>query len=198
MTNKKTILITGTSSGIGNVTAKYFAEKGWNVAATVRGQKDFFFQQGHPNAKHFLMDVSDEQQCKQVIEEVIKVFGNLDVLVNNAGLAVMGAFEETDKDGIDKQFAANLFGPMHLTKYILPYFRKQRKGLILTVSTMGARVGVHFYSVHAASKFAVEGFFESLRFELFPFSIKIKIVEPGSYQTRIITNGSMFERKQHI
>src|SRR5215831_838546 len=105
MTNKKTILITGTSSGIGNLTAKYFAAKGWNVAATVRREKDFFFEHDHPHAKHFLTDVSDEQQCKQVLEEVIKVFGNLDVVVNNAGLAVMGAFEETDTDSIEKQFA---------------------------------------------------------------------------------------------
>jgi len=191
-----TILITGTSSGIGKKTAQYFAKRGWNVAATVRKNEDFFFENNVPNARNFLLDVSKEDQCRRVIADVIKTFGSLDVLVNNAGLSVMAAFEESSQQSIDDQFQTNLYGAMQLTKAALPYFRKQRSGLIVAVSSMAGRIGVPFYSIHAASKFALEGFFESLRFELYPFHIRVKIIEPGSYQTRILSNGKKYPALQ--
>ena len=184
MENKK-VLITGTSTGIGRATANYFVDKGWKVAATVRNKEDFFFRSEQSNARNILLDVSQEKQCKKVVEDVIETFGGLDVLVNNAGVAVFGAFEENSPQSIEDQFEANLFGPMRLTRYVLPYFRKNRSGIIITVSTMGARTGVPFYSIHSSSKFAVEGFFESLRFELHPFHTRVKLIEPGSYQTNI-------------
>ncbi len=190
----KIILITGTSTGIGKATAKYFADKGWKVAATVRKKEDFFFPGDQPHARHFLLDVSEEEQSKKVVEDVIETFGGLDVLVNNAGVAVFGAFEENSPQSVEDQFEANLFGPMRLTRCVLPYFRKNRNGIIITVSTMGARTGVPFYSVHSATKFAVEGFFESIRFELSPFHIRVKLIEPGSYQTNISINGNKYNK----
>ncbi len=190
----KTILITGTSSGIGRATAEYFANQGCNVAATVRKKEDFFFPPEELHIKNFLLDVSDDDQCKAVVEDVIKIFGSLDVLVNNAGVAVIGAFEESSSQSTGDQFETNLFGPMRLSKYVLPHFRKERNGIIVTVTTMGARTGIPFYSVHAASKFAVEGFFESIRFELYPFNIKVKLIEPGSYKTALLSNGSKYPR----
>ena len=154
---RKTVLVTGTSSGIGKITAQYFAQHGWNIAATVRKKEDFFFNEDNLFAKNFLLDVSNEDQCKRIIEDVVKTFGGIDVLVNNAGLAVMSAFEESSQQSIEDQFQTNLYGAMRLTKYVLPHFRKKRNGLILTISTMGGRIGIPFYSVHAASKFAVCG-----------------------------------------
>ena len=185
-------MITGTSSGIGKVTAEFFAEKGWNVAATVRKEADFFFNQATPHAKNLLLDVSSDEQCQKAIQDTIETFGHLNVLLNNAGLAILSAFEESGEKVINDQFQANLFGAMRLTRYALPHFRKQEDGLIVSVSTLGGRIGIPFYSLHASSKFALEGFYESLRYEVYPFNIRIKIIEPGSYQSRIIANGNKY------
>lgn len=190
---RKTILITGTSSGIGKATAQYFAERDWNVAATVRRKKDFFLDSSS-QGRNFLLDVSDKEQCRNVVNDAIGVFGGLDVLVNNAGLSTMGAFEETSDEAIRDQLQTNVFGVMNMTREVLPHFRQQRSGVIIGISSVAGRIGIPLYSVHAATKFAIEGFLESLRFELNPFNVRVKIVEPGSYRSNIISNGERYER----
>jgi NAD(P)-dependent dehydrogenase (short-subunit alcohol dehydrogenase family) len=190
---RKTILITGTSSGIGNATAQYFAERDWNVAATVRRKKDFFLDSSS-QGRNFLLDVSDKVQCHNVVNDAIAVFGGLDALVNNAGLSTMGAFEETSDEAIRDQLQTNVFGVMNMTREVLPHFRQQRSGVIIGISSVAGRIGIPLYSVHAATKFAIEGFLESLRFELNPFNVRVKIVEPGSYRSNIISNGERYER----
>jgi NAD(P)-dependent dehydrogenase (short-subunit alcohol dehydrogenase family) len=190
---RKTILITGTSSGIGKATAQYFAERDWNVVATVRRKKDFFLDSSS-QGRNFLLDVSDKEQCRNVVNDAIAVFGGLDVLVNNAGLSTMGAFEETSDEAIRDQLQTNVFGVMNMTREVLPHFRQQRSGVIIGISSVAGRIGIPLYSVHAATKFAIEGFLESLRFELNPFNVRVKIVEPGSYRSNIISNGERYER----
>ena len=142
----------------------------------------------------FVADFEVQHEIAQMAIEIKSSYHRLDVLINNAGIAVMGAFEESSPESINDQFQTNFYGAMHLTKYCLPHFRKQRSGLIVTVSTIAGRLGVPFYSIHAASKFAIEGFFESLRFELSPFNIRVKLIEPGSYKSKIMTNGDKYSR----
>lgn len=192
----KTVLITGTSTGIGNATALHFAANGWNVAATVRNKSDVFFDADSPHARNFLLDVTHQEECEKVMHDVLKTFGGLDVLINNAGLATMGPFEETSETAVQDQFQTNVFGALTLTKSVLPYFRKQRQGTIVVLSITAGRVGIPLYSIHCASKSALEGFFESLRFEVKPFNINIRIIEPGSYRSEIISNGNKYDRIQ--
>ena len=191
---QKTVLITGTSTGIGRATALFFAEMGWNVAATVRRKSDFFFEETSHQTRNFLLDVTQPEECERVVSAVLKTFDGIDVLVNNAGLATMGPFEEASESTLRKQFETNFFGTLNVTKDVLPHFRERRQGTVVVLSTTAGRIGVPLYSGHAASKFALEGFFESLRFEVRPFNINIRIIEPGSYRSEIINNGSNEKR----
>ena len=179
----KTILITGSSTGIGRLSAIYFAEKGWNVAATMRTVekgKDLF---KYKNIKVIRLDVMDGQSINSAIGETIKTFGAIDVVFNNAGYGLVGAFEAMTNEQIKKQFDTNVFGVMNVTKAILPYFREKREGTIITTSSMGGLITFPLYSVYHATKWAIEGFFESLHYELKPFNIKIKNIEPGAIKT---------------
>jgi len=184
MTMKKTIIITGSSSGIGYETAKYFAEKGWNVIATMRHpeKRENRFQ-GKNNIEMCHLDVLDQKSINDCIEYVVKKYGSVDVFLNNAGYAVVGPFEDLSKEQIEQQFDTNLFGIFETTRGIIPIFRKQKKGLIINLSSMGGRIGFPAYSIYNSTKWALEGFSESLRYELEPFGIRIKLVEPGVVKT---------------
>lgn len=180
---KNTIFITGASSGIGQATAQYFLNKGWNVVATMRNpEKKNVFQ----NAENLLvlrLDVEKNENFKKVINTVIEKFGKIDVLLNNAGYGQHGLFEATSSEQIQRQFSVNFFGTLEITRAILPYFREQKSGSIITITSGVGRVTVPLVSTYAASKFALEGFFESLSFELASQNIKVKIIEPGNIAT---------------
>lgn len=179
----KTILITGASTGIGKSTAIYFAERGWNVAATMRNTEKGNDLTKHSSIKLFKLDVMNETAIKQTIDDTIKKFGAIDVVFNNAGYALVGAFEAMTQEQIKKQFDTNVFGVMNVTKTILPYFRERKSGAIITTTSMGGLITFPLYSVYHATKWAVEGFMESLHYELKPFNIKIKNIEPGAIKT---------------
>jgi NAD(P)-dependent dehydrogenase (short-subunit alcohol dehydrogenase family) len=184
MVNKiKTVLITGSSTGIGKASAEYFAQHGWNVAATMRNpsQESPFTQ--YPNIKLFRLDVTDDVSILQTLNEVQTFFGGIDVIVNNAGYSTIGAFESAGKDQIQRQFDTNLFGIMTIIRSILPYFRSRREGMIINVSSIGGLMTFPIFSVYHATKWALEGFSESLHYELKPFNIKIKLIEPGVIKT---------------
>lgn len=178
-----TILITGASSGIGLATALYFSKQGWNVVATMRQPKIQTALKDQDNILMLPLDVEKPYTFKETITEAINKFGRIDVLLNNAGYGQHGLFEATSPEQIQRQFSVNLFGAMEMTRALLPYFRKQQSGNIIAVSSGVGRITVPLVSIYAASKFALEGFFESLSFELSSQNIKVKLIEPGTIST---------------
>ncbi|HSA04615.1 MAG TPA: SDR family oxidoreductase [Tenuifilaceae bacterium] len=180
---KKTVLITGTSSGIGKSTALYFASKGWNVAATMRTPEKEKELSKVDGIKLFKLDVTDPASIQSAIEESISVFGGIDVVVNNAGYGGVGVFEAASQEQIQRQFNTNVFGVMNVTRAILPYFRQKKSGTIINVTSVGGLITFPIYSVYHSTKWAVEGFAEALQYELRPFNIKIKNIEPGAIKT---------------
>lgn len=184
---KKVIFITGASTGIGRETAVYFSKKGWNVAATMRSPEKGKDLLQHPNIAIFAVDVLDSNSIKKAIDAVLIKFGNIDVLFNNAGYGLVGAFEAMTQEQIKKQFDTNIFGVMNVTRSILPYFRSKNSGVIINTSSMGGIITFPLYSVYHATKWALEGFAESLQYELRPFNIKVKNIEPGAIKTEFET-----------
>lgn len=178
----KTVLITGTSTGIGKESAIYFAERGWNVAATMRNLDSTDFSK-YPNISKYQLDVNDEKSISEAINSTIEKFGSINVLVNNAGYAAAGAFECASQEQIKKQFDVNVFGLMNVTRAILPHFRKNKNGTIINLASVAGHAGFPTFTLYNSTKFAVEGFSEALQYELRQFNIKVKIVEPGPIKT---------------
>ena len=180
---KKTIFITGSSTGIGKTTAIYFAEKGWHVAATMRNPDKEIELKAFENIKCYALDVLNEESIQQAFNLALADFGVIDVLVNNAGYAALGPFEAAFKSQIEKQFDTNVIGLMSVCQTFIPYFRERRNGMIINISSVGGRMTFPLYSLYHGTKWAVEGFSESLSFELKPFNVKVKLIEPGAIKT---------------
>lgn len=176
----KTILITGASSGIGKATAFLFAEKGWNVIATMRNITDAGDLNGKQNILSLSLDITQVESVKKAISIGIEKFGVIDVLLNNAGYAQYGIFESLSDEQIRNQFEVNVFGTMNVIKSILPVLKNQGEGMIVNVTSGSGRFSVPLMSLYNASKFALEGFSESLSYELASQNIVVKIIEPGS------------------
>lgn len=179
----KTVFITGASSGIGRETAKLFCENGWNVIATMRKPESEIELNKKKNTKILRCDVKDTESIKEAIENGIDYFGKIDVLVNNAGFYTIGVLEAATEEQIRQQLDTNLFGLINTTKEMLPYFRKQKSGMIINISSIAGRTAVPLQALYHATKWGVEGFSESLQYELRPFNIKVKIIEPGVIKT---------------
>src|ERR1700744_1454487 len=180
---KKTVLITGTSSGFGKESAKLFQKNGWNVIATMRSPEKEEELTQLEDVWVTRLDVQDAGSIEKIITGGIDRFGRIDALVNNAGYALIGAFESATRDQIGRQYAVNVFGLMDVTQAILPHFRGNGGGAIINVSSFGGIVALPFCSLYNSSKFAVEGFSEALSQELAPHNIAVKLVEPGGVQT---------------
>ena len=179
----KVILITGASSGIGKETAKLFQTKNWKVAATMRVPEKAADLQKIVDVECIRLDVTDIDSIKSAIAETLAKFGRIDAVCNNAGYGLVGAFEAATQEQIEKQFQTNVFGLMNVCREILPVFRQQKQGTIVNVASMGGRITFPLYSLYHATKWAVEGFSESLQYEVRQFGIKIKIIEPGPIKT---------------
>ncbi len=179
----KTILITGSSSGIGKATAKYFQSKGWSVAATMRNPEKETELIGLSNVLVLKLDVTDIASIQSAIKETIEKFGGIDTVLNNAGYGLTGAFEAASQEEIQKQFDTNVFGSMNVMREIIPYFREKKTGTIIQITSMGGKMALPFYSLYHSTKWAMEGFTDSLWYELRKFNIKVKIVEPGPINT---------------
>ena len=186
----KTILITGASSGIGKAAAKKFAGEGWNVIATMRSPQKEQELKELENVLITRLDVQDHESIVKAIELGIEKFGKIDTLLNNAGFGTLGSFESSTNEQIQNQFATNVFGVMDLIKAMLPHFRENQSGTIINISSMGGRVTFPTCSLYHSTKFALEGFSESLSYELISQNIKVKIVEPGSTISGFIESAS--------
>ncbi len=180
---KKTILITGSSSGIGLETVKLFQAKGWNIAATMRSPEKASDLTKLENVECLRLDVTDISTIQTAINQTIGKFGKIDAIVNNAGYGLVGAFEASSAEQIERQFQTNVFGLMNVCREILPIFREQKGGIIVNVASVGGRITFPLYSLYHATKWAVEGFSESLQYEVEQFGIRVKIIEPGPIKT---------------
>jgi NAD(P)-dependent dehydrogenase (short-subunit alcohol dehydrogenase family) len=180
---KKTVLITGANGGIGRATVNYFAKQGWQVIAGVRNIEHAKSLWVQPNVDIIHLDVTDEASIQRAIAQIKDQYQQLDVVVNNAGYGLTGAFETFTSAEINQQYAVNVFGIMAMCRAVLPLMRQQRTGTIVNISSMGGKFAVPFYGVYCSTKFAVEGFSEGLFYEVVPFGIKVKVVEPGAVNT---------------
>lgn len=174
----QTILITGTSSGYGLETARRFLDAGWNVIATMRHPDSRLFP-ALSNVRILPLDVTSDDS----IAEAVAAAGPIDVLVNNAGIGVVGAFEATPMAHIRKVFATNTFGVMAMCQAVIPQMRERRSGVIVNLTSSAALAAMPLAAVYTASKQAIEGFTGSLAHELAHFNIRAKLVEPGHAPT---------------
>ena len=173
------VFITGASSGIGRETAKLFQAKNWKVAASMRTPEDAGDLTNIVDLVSIRLDVTDPASIKSAIEETLDRFERIDVVVNNAGYGLFGPFEAASNEQVRRQFETNVFGVMNVCREIIPYFREQKRGTIVNVSSLAGRTSFPFSSLYNATKWAVEGFTESLQYELEPFGIRTKLIEPG-------------------
>lgn len=177
----KTIFITGASSGIGKTTALLFAEKGWNVIATMRNPENAKDLESE-NITLLPLDVTDVEQISQSVQKAIKI-SDIDVVLNNAGYGLAGCFEASTDVQLNNIINTNLLGVLRVTKAFIPYFRKKGNGLFIATTSIGGLLTFPFFSVYHATKWAVEGWSESLAYELKKFGIKVKTVSPGTTNT---------------
>jgi NAD(P)-dependent dehydrogenase (short-subunit alcohol dehydrogenase family) len=184
--NAKTVLITGCSSGYGLETARYFLDQGWNVVATMRTPREDDILPRVDRLRVRALDVTAPEQIEAVLAEV----GPIDVLVNNAGIGLFGAFEVTPMATVREIFETNTFGVMAMIQAVLPQFRARKSGVVVNVTSSATLAPMPLVAVYTASKQAIEGFTASLAFELAAFNIRVKLVEPGyAPTTRFTSNG---------
>lgn len=195
---EKVVLITGASSGIGLHTAKLFQTKNWKVAATMRTPEKADDLQKIVDVECIRLDVTEPDSIRSAITKTLELFGRIDAVVNNAGFAVVGPFEAATQEQIERQMQTNVYGLMNVCREILPYFREQKRGIIVNVASMGGRLTFPLYSIYHASKWAVEGFSESLQYEVRDFNIKIKIIEPGPIKTDFYERSMSISKKEGL
>ena len=183
----KTVLITGSSTDIGLATARLFQQQGWNVVATMRTPEKSTEFADLPNVLCLTLDVTKVDTIHAAIDRAIAQFGTIDVVINNAGYGLIGAFEACEMDDIRGQFETNVFGLMEVTRAILPHFRLRKQGILVNVGSVGGRITFPIYSPYHATKWAIDGFSESLQYELRQFNIRVKIIEPGAIKTDFYT-----------
>jgi len=179
----KTILITGASSGIGRAAAKLFQQKDWNVIATMRSPEKESELRELENTLVTRLDVLELDTIKTAIKEGIQAFGKIDVVLNNAGYGLMGTFESASRESIIRQFGVNVQGLFDVTQQALPHFREQKAGMFINISSVGGRMTFPLMPLYHSTKWAVEGFSESLRWEMAQIGVKVKLIESGGVAT---------------
>ena len=198
-TLKKIALITGSSSGIGLEITLSLARNGYKTYATMRDINkaslllDFAIKEGLSIAP-LEMDVTNDLEINSIIKNIVDESGRIDVLVNNAGYGLIGYFEDLQMEEIRKQFETNFFGVLRVTQKIIPIMRNQKYGTIVNISSGAGRVGFPGISAYVSTKFALEGFTESLYYELQPLGIKVIIIEPGVTKTNFFRNSIYGQR----
>lgn len=190
MHSRRVWFITGASSGFGKAFATYAATQGYRVVATARTQRNLEELAGKFPGQVLAvpMDVTDRRQIDRAVKQAIDQFGRVDVLINNAGYSIVGAMEETPEDELRALMDTNFFGAVAVTRALLPFFRKQRAGAIVNISSLGGQLSYPGFGAYSASKFALEGVSEALAHEVKPFGVKVLIVEPGQFRTELAGN----------
>lgn len=190
---RQTVFITGASSGIGLATARHFLAEDWNVVATMRDPGRTLIDTPDPRRLTVqAVDVLDEDSIDRAVRAAEERHGAIDVLVNNAGYALMGPLEALSPELLWRQFETNVLGLIATTRHVLPGMRRRRSGLVINIGSIGGRMAFPLASAYHATKFAVEGLSESLRFELKAHGIRVKVVEPGGIRTNFITHGTQW------
>ena len=182
------ILVTGAATGLGRAMALYLAERGFQVYGTTRDPRqaaelDAMARERKVSLRMLQMDVTDRQSIQQGVETIVAESGGIYGVVNNAGIGLRGYFEDLAEEEIRQVFDANVFGVMAVTKAVLPYMRTARRGRIILMSSIGGRIGALGVSAYCSTKFAVEGFGESLFQEVAPLGVKVVLIEPGIIKT---------------
>lgn len=181
----KVWFITGSSRGLGRSLTEAVLAKGYLVAATARKpeQLNELVEQYPGKILPLALDVTKKEQIQAAIAETVAHFGRIDVLVNNAGFGITGAAEAFTDEQVSSQLEANLYGPIEITRAVIPYMRRQKSGRILNISSIGGRVGSAGVSIYQAAKFGLSGFSEAIARELAPLGILVTSVEPGGFRT---------------
>ena len=183
ISNAKTVLITGCSTGIGRAAAIRFAKAGWNVVATMRDTGSAGELATLPGVLPLTLDVTDQESVKTAVSATLSHFGSIDALINNAGFGLFGPFELANDAVIERQFATNVFGVFNVTRAVLPAMRAQGAGVVVNIASVGGLTTLPFNSLYHATKYAVVGFTEALNHELAEFGIRAKFVAPGGVAT---------------
>ncbi|ASQ99695.1 SDR family NAD(P)-dependent oxidoreductase [Streptomyces sp. 11-1-2] len=188
----KVFLITGAGRGLGADIARQALAAGHQVVATGRRPERVLETLGGEQDDLLVaaLDITGPAAAETAVEAAVDRFGRIDVLINNAANFYAGFFEELSEAQVRAQIETNLFGPMNVTRAVLPVMRKQRSGHIITISSLAGVVGVDFCVAYAAAKFGVEGFMESLRHDVEPFGIRTTVVEPGFFRTELLVDAS--------
>ncbi len=195
----KTVFITGSSGGLGKGTAKYFAEQGWQVAATMRSPTRDTELGTLPNVRLFPLDVTNVAQVRAAVAGAITAFGKIDVVVNNAGAGSYGPLEFAAEETIDWQFQLNVRGAINVIRAFLPHFRANRGGMFINVSSfMGVTTFMPTGSLYNMSKFALEGLTEGLYYELKPLGIELRLIEQGGSRGNNFKDSIVFNRSSDI
>lgn len=182
----KSIFITGASTGLGRAAAILFASKGWKVIATMRNPEKETELAATENITLLPLDVTNPEQIKSTAEKALAL-GDIDVVFNNAGYGLVGPLEAITDEQLVRQIDTNLLGVIRVTQAFIPYFRAKKSGLFITTTSIGGLITLPFNSVYHATKWALEGWSESMAFELNKFGIGIKTVSPGGIQTDFIS-----------
>jgi NAD(P)-dependent dehydrogenase (short-subunit alcohol dehydrogenase family) len=191
VTERNVWLITGAGRGLGVDIVRAVLSAGHAVVATGRdAAKVAAAVGGHDSLLAIKLDVTRPQDAQEAVEATVAKFGRIDVLVNNAGNFFAGFFEELSPEQVRNQIETLLFGPMNVTRAVLPVMRKQHSGLVVTISSTAGIAGQMFCTAYAAAKFGIEGWMESLTPEIAPFGIRTMLVEPGFFRTELLTNDS--------
>jgi len=199
--SSKVVLITGSSSGFGFLCALRLAAAGHAVFATMRDVKkgelllEEAARKGCAGSISILpLDVTDPRSIRSAVDEIVSKKGSIDVLVNNAGFGMGGFFEDLSPEDIQCQFDVNFFGVLNVTREVVRAMRPRRSGTVINISSMAAFAGTPCFSAYCSSKWALEGFSECLYMEMKPFGIRVALVEPGSYRTRIFEENASYAR----
>jgi len=188
----KVVLITGASSGMGKLTAAFLAQNGYLVYA---GTRDVSSQENDENLKSIYLDVTKTESIKNAVDSIMNNEGKIDVLVNNAGYGLLATVEEGTDEEMFNQFDVNVFGLLKVTREILPYMREARSGVIINISSFLGKMGLPLLAHYNASKYAVEGIVDSLRFETLPYNVRVHSIQSGLFGTNFVKEGLVANAK---